>query len=339
MRCLWRLIPLVATAVSGIAQPVSGMVQPREADVVTPRPNADQGPTPVRFSFFVVDIAKVDAVDQASTVDFVVRCRWNDPRLADAQAGIRVFGTNEIWSPRLAVYNERRLFKSWEEVITVDSAGDCMYRQRFHGTVTTRLDLHDFPLDTNTLSITVLTAGHGPDEIEFIIDKRYTGHSATFSLVDAAVGDGVVSAGLLHFGPAAAQFCEMTYRFEMRRYKAYFLWKIILPLTIIVFMSWLVFWIDPSQLGPQLGLAATAVLTLIAYRFLLGSLVPRVSYLTRLDLFILGSTLLVFLALMEAVASVRIAAVNEHLGRRLDQWSRVLFPVAFVLVVVWAFRL
>jgi hypothetical protein len=36
------------------------------------------------------------------------------------------------------------------------------------------------------------------------------------------------------------------------------------------------------------------MLTLIAYRFSIGELVPKVAYLTRLDYFILGSTLMVF---------------------------------------------
>ena len=102
-------------------------------------------------------------------------------------------------------------------------------------------------------------------------------------------------------------------------------------------MSWLVFWIDPTQFGPQIGLAATAVLTLIAYRFLLGSLVPRISYLTRLDIFIMGATVLVFMGMVEAVASARIAQSNEKQARRLDRLSRVVFPSAFLVVSYLAF--
>ena len=102
-------------------------------------------------------------------------------------------------------------------------------------------------------------------------------------------------------------------------------------------MSWLVFWIDPTQFGPQIGLAATAVLTLIAYRFLLGQLVPRISYLTRLDIFIMGSTILVFLGMVEAVVVARIAQKQERLARRIDRMSRVGFPAAFVVVTWLAF--
>jgi hypothetical protein len=82
------------------------------------------------------------------------------------------------------------------------------------------------------------------------------------------------------------------------------------------------------------------VLTLIAYRFLLGAIVPRISYLTRLDIFILGATILVFLGLVEIVISGNLTARgSDRAGRHLDRGSRLFFPVAFALITVWAFWL
>jgi hypothetical protein len=106
---------------------------------------------------------------------------------------------------------------------------------------------------------------------------------------------------------------------------------------MVVMMSWVVFWLDPKQAGPQIGIAATAILTLIAYRFTLGFLVPRLSYLTRLDIFITGSSLLVFLALVEALVTVSTAENRPALSRRLDVSSRWLFPAAFVLLLAISF--
>jgi hypothetical protein len=65
--------------------------------------------------------------------------------------------------------------------------------------------------------------------------------------------------------------------------------------------------------------------------------VPRVSYLTRLDVFIMGATVLVFLGMVEAVASARIAQTSEQQARRLDRLSRVVFPLAFLVVSYLAF--
>ena len=64
-------------------------------------------------------------------------------------------------------------------------------------------------------------------------------------------------------------------------------------------MSWAVFWVDPKEIGPQLGLAATSMLTLIAFQFAFTGLLPRISYLTRADRFVFSASLLVFLALVE----------------------------------------
>ena len=70
-------------------------------------------------------------------------------------------------------------------------------------------------------------------------------------------------------------------------------------------MSWTVFWIHPTNGGPQISVAVTSMLTLIAYRFAIGSEVPKLPYLTRLDAFILASSLLVFLSLIEVMLTTK----------------------------------
>ena len=103
-------------------------------------------------------------------------------------------------------------------------------------------------------------------------------------------------------------------------------------------MSWAVFWIDPKEIGPQLGLAGTSMLTLIAFQFAFTGLLPRISYLTRADRFVFSASLLVFLALAEAVATSALARQGRMaLANRLDQTSRFAFPVALVTIIAFAF--
>ena len=76
---------------------------------------------------------------------------------------------------------------------------------------------------------------------------------------------------------------------------------------------------------------------MIAYRFALGNLLPRISYLTRMDYLLLGSTVLVFLALVEVTATSRFVFLDrESLARKLDKYSRVLFPSAFVVILAYS---
>ena len=67
---------------------------------------------------------------------------------------------------------------------------------------------------------------------------------------------------------------------------------------------------------------------------------PRVSYLTTADKFLLGSMLLVFLALGEAVTTSRLAdGGQEDLSRRIDRWARSIYAVLFaVLLTVTLWR-
>ena len=217
------------------------------------RPAPEVGPTRVYVGLYILDISKINDVDQSITADFAIRIRWQDPRLATDVPGVRTFTLEEIWHPRLTVFNARRLWKTWPDILRVDADGNVQYRQRFYGTLTARLDLHDFPFDHNTIMIQFMAAGYSTDEIELVIDESVTGRAPDFSLVDASVGEGTAVAGAFFFAPSGTELPSLTYEFEVRRHTAYYLWKIILPLTIIVFMSWLVFWIDPTQFGPQIG--------------------------------------------------------------------------------------
>ena len=64
-----------------------------------------------------------------------------------------------------------------------------------------------------------------------------------------------------------------------------------------------------------------------------GGLIPRVSYLTLLDLYVLGCYVLLFLAPAESLLAYRLQAR----ARRIDRLALICFPAAFLLLhlVVW----
>ena len=80
------------------------------------------------------------------------------------------------------------------------------------------------------------------------------------------------------------------------------------------------------------------MLTLIAYRFAVDSQLPRLPYMTRLDAFILTSTLLVFFSLIEVLVTT-ILDNNQQTQRakKIDRYCRVIFPVIFVIASIAIF--
>ena len=305
------------------------------------RPDPSAGPTDVHASVFVIDIKRIEDVDLTFTADFTVQLRWHDPRLAgaDTPSGTpRAIELGDAWHPFLQIINPRDLSTRYPERLIADDAGQCTYFQRFIGTMSFPLDLRDFPFDSQELSFELVAAFHTANEVNFVIDEATTGRSDEFTIVDWEVGPAEFVIEPIQLRKGGLNMAGVRAVFGARRYAYYFVLKVIVPLVIIAAMSWIVFLIDPRQFGPQLGLGATSVLTLVAYRFMLGNLVPRVSYFTRLDIFILGATVLVFMALIEAVVTGSLGGRDQlELARRIDRVSRIVFPIAFVGLIAYAF--
>ena len=149
---------------------------------------------------------------------------------------------------------------------------------------------------------------------------------------------GVLEAEVQDESVANRRFARYDYEFHVGREISFYVWRIIGPLTFIVLMSWAVFWIDPSNFGVQIGLASTSILTLVAFLFSLNNILPPLSYLTRMDIFLFFSLALAILAFGEAVVTAVLQASDrEALALRIDRWARWLFPAAFAAlhVALW----
>jgi len=71
---------------------------------------------------------------------------------------------------------------------------------------------------------------------------------------------------------------------------------------------------------------------------MVGGMLPKISYLTRMDWFTSVSTILVFLTLVEATYTVMLTKHGRlERAQTIDRFSRWGVPLAFVLVFVWAF--
>jgi len=303
------------------------------------RPGRARGATEVEFFVFVIDIDDIDGAEQNFTVNVFLYLSWNDKRLACEGDMVRRIPLEQVWNPRILIVNQQGLIRpSMPEVAEVASDGTVTYRQRYVGRMSQPLKLSEFPFDEHDFTIQFISAGYSPDELRFVpgtprarTDLIGGGMYETLSLPDWKILGYKAQPRAYAPGPGT-EVAGFVFEFRAKRYVNYYIWQVIVPLVFIVVMSWGGFWIDPTNAGAQIGVATSSILTLIAYRFMLGNLLPRLPYMTRLDYFTLGSTALVFFTLVEVIITTKLVLSKRAVfGRKIDCWCRVVFPVAFVL--------
>jgi hypothetical protein len=317
-----------------------------ETPTLIERPNADRGPTQVSVGIWVIDISSIDSAQQSFTADLAVVLQWKDPRLAHTGGGVAHYALDQIWHPRVGIVNETNSVNHrFPDSVEVNADGSVIYRQRYVGSFTQSLRLKSFPFDKQTFRMQLVAVRYGANEVKFVPDQEWVdaglkqgaGIAPSITLPDWTIEKWDVKPLIYALAPGLEN-SGYVFEFTASRNVQHYILKVILPLVLIVMMSWAVFWIDPATSNSQISIAVTSMLTLIAYRFAVDSQLPRLPYTTRLDAFILTSTLLVFFSLIEVLVTT-ILDNNQQTERakKIDRYCRAIFPVIFALASIAIF--
>jgi len=303
------------------------------------RPDPTGTPTQVELFVAILDIDEIDGVSQSFFANVFIAARWKDKRLAHNLGKEVTYDLKNAWFPRLTILNEQKTFRSMPQILEVSSDGTVVYRQRLWGSFSQPLELQNFPFDIQNFAIKFATAGYSSEEVQLVLHKdRTSGIAESLSLPDWKVRDVEIKVGSEALIGGAEEIPTFTIQFEAERTSSYFVVKVILPLILIVCMSGVVYWLDPSMAATQISVSSTAMLTLIAYRFAIDGLVPKVSYLTRMDTFIFIATFIIFAGLIIAVTTSILAREDRlNMARQIDKWCRVLFVIGVSANIVYAF--
>jgi len=295
---------------------------------------------------WVVDISSIDSAQQTFTAEIAVVLRWKDPRLAHTGNGVVRYPLEQIWHPRVGIVNETNsVSRKMPDSVEVEPDGTVTYRQRYVGAFTQPLRLQSFPFDRQTFRVQLVAVRYQSNEVMFVPDQVWIqdglkgagGISPSVTLPDWTIEKWELKPLVYALAPRH-QYSSYAFDFTASRNVQHYILKVILPLILIVIMSWSVFWIDPVHSNSQISIAVTSMLTLIAYRFAVDTQLPRLPYMTRLDAFILTSTLLVFFSLIEVLITT-ILETSRRTGRakKIDRYCRAIFPAMFLIASIAIF--
>ena len=300
-------------------------------------PTKDGKPVSVYIALGIIDVYDINDNKQNLSLGLVGKIRWKDPRLAHKGSGSIKRRMEDIWYPYISLSS---LLKTWSPSLRFAEIlpdGEVVYRINTRGEFSQSLNLRNYPFDRQVIRIPIVTE-YSEEDVVLLPDPE----EPSFIADTLTVADWEIKNFGVRSIESQVNRYDLSSRFEVYfeadRRSQFILLTFIIPLALIVGMSWIVFWIDPREIRSQFSVSVTTVLTLIAYYITLTSRLPEIPYLTRMDYYVFGSTIIVFASLLEVVVTSHLAGTGRlNIGRRIDAKCRWLFPLTFALVVFFSF--
>ena len=303
----------------------------------------------------------IDERETRFELDAVLAAAWFDQRLAfecveDGFAfndrlyqgdRARDLLKSEIWWPDFALDDGIGPRQSTSIGVAITCDGFVFYEERFLAEVHQPFDLNEFPFDTQAIDLAVSSFSQFSDRVVFVGVDEYFGDEPGTN--EASLGESEFSWSTTEWtvddrGFATpvldnVEYPTATFSASLDRSSNYYVLNVILPLLLIVSMSWAVFWMDFGRmtLADRLGVSLTSLLTVVAFDFLTDDQLPKLSYSTRLDnLYVTSYVFVGLTVLVSVVGEVRLGGEGEDRAERvirLDRWARIVFPVGYALAV------
>lgn len=312
-------------------------------------PPTGGAPVSVTARFDLHDINQID--DDAETFEFsgLMTLEWTDPRRAfqpgSDGVGERVYTGdyqfNEIspaWYPLIVLVNESATLERGGVSLRVRADGSCTMVQTINAVAKTDLNMRTYPFDRHRLTAVFGVLGFGPDSVSLVPaaapDGASLGGGLTVPQWDVT-GVGLTIDPSATREQIAARMTMIVLQVDVRRQAFFILRLVVLPLALIVCLSFAVFWMDRSSLGDRISVSFIGILTGVTYQLVMSQSMPQISYPTLMHAFLYLS----FLTMCATVViNLAVGAMDKakryEVGDRIDYTCRWIFPAGYLCVLV-----
>lgn len=333
-----KLRPIsIALMVLGFAVLQGRALAQSPGDLKLPPNWADGNPITVEIGLHVMNVTSIDEVRGTFRLISYLFAQWRDKRLAFTPRypgeKVRVLTPGSVWQPRFEFVNAVAPHQIYDSVLQVTPAGLVTYIERDSAALSTEFRLRRFPFDQQTLSLFVHPFIDQAGLIVFHDDDPFTSITTEQNLYSALPEWDIesINAHTKLVTTQGARISEARFDITVARRYGFYIWKVFLPLLLMVLLSWTVLWVDHRDLAVQVQISVTTILTVIAFAFAITLSLPKVPYLTVIDGFFLTCYVFVFLTAIE-LTCVHVANRyrQDASGLRIRRVSRMVLPLGYL---------
>lgn len=332
----WKWILPVAMALLLLLVMVPRAHKPTEAPFSRARsgtytllPSPPPGAQQVRVGFYPLAIYDLDQASNTFYADTYVWLRWKGD--IDPSTSIEFTNMVDEWG---------KLLEPMQEKPKILADGSKYQQFRVEGRFVQSFSMDDFPLDEHSLSIRIEDTTHGVNEMSYVIDDASSGVDQKLDIpgwrLKGWKADILNHAYGTNFGDAEpSNYSVAHFQLIIARPLSYFLWKMLMPLVIVVSTALVALLISPKSIDARLALPMGALLSAIFLQRGYSDTLPDLGYLVLMDKIYLLTYPLILAVLIRAIKAYRQGrdATGEELERiqRVDRQSILLLGSIFAV--------
>ena len=311
-------------------------------------PPDTERPVPIGVGFFLTDIVDVDDGQKTFEFEGVLSLSWYDERQrfdpVEEGTSEKVYQGDyqfselaTAWWPQLVLRNESGHYERQGVVLRILPDGNITYVEEMQAVAEVPMDLHRIPFDRQRFEVVFEVLGFDASEVLLAAEPDRTGGSPGISVtqwrLESLTAEDRIYQSKFTSG-REERVSAVAFEFPIDRSSGYLLRVIVLPLLILVGLSWSVFWMDAESLGDRMSISFVGILTVVAFQIVVSDMLPRIPYFTILSSFLLIS----YLTLVAGViVNLRVGALDRRgdrpVGNRLDRICRWLFPLGYLSAI------
>lgn len=311
-------------------------------------PPPTEGPVSVRVGFELLDVVEVDDGKKTVEIEGILTLRWQDDRQRFDPEEV---GTHEKiyqgdyqfselatgWWPQLALRNESGLYERQGVTLRIQPDGQIRYHEEFQAVAEVEMILRRIPFDTQVFTLVFEAIGFDATEVILEPDMDWTsirGHASVNQWrLGAIEAESQIQRMPMRSGRELS-VSTVAFNIPAHRDPGFLLQVIVVPLLILVALTWSIFWMSTELLSDRMAISFLGILTVVAFQIVVADMLPRIPYVTMLSSFLLISYLSLAAGVIEnLVVGALDRRGDEELGNRLDRACRWLFPLGYGVAI------
>jgi len=309
-----------------------------------------QQPIVASIGIKLQQIAGIDQKSENFSAVASTLITWNSPELAyrpdECECESKVYTTKDfinyaakdgiVW-PIFTYLNQQNNRWIQSDFVAVQPNGDARYFERFTTTFQAPdFDFRRFPFDKQTFYIRVDSLY--PADFVTFTPSDFTEVGTQLGEEEWYVTDSEVEV-LTEPGSTGKETASFIFRFYASRHLAFYVYRIIVPLVLILTVAWITFFME--DYGKRVDATTANLLLFIAFNFTIAGDLPRLGYLTYMDTLLAGAFAISVLVVAYNVALKRQEKNEQQTWlQKLDKYMLWLYPLIYALVfgsVTWYF--